>query len=86
MVITAGITILTFLLDEQAIQKDRDYKLSEIKVGCVLPMVISSESCMEQYRDESSDDDHREDAPHFIIFERSIVSDLVLLSSLNDLH
>ena len=49
-------------------------------------MVISSKSYMEQYRDESSDDDHREDAPHFIIFERSIVSDLVPLNSLNDLH
>ena len=32
-----------------------------IKVGCVFPMVISSEFRIEQNRD----DDHREDAPHF---------------------
>ena len=32
------------------------------KVGRILPMVISPEFRMGQYRD----DDHREDAPHFI--------------------
>ena len=32
------------------------------KVACVFPMVISSEFRMRQCRD----DDHREDAPHFI--------------------
>ena len=31
-------------------------------VGCIFPMVISSEFRMDQHRD----DDHREDAPHFI--------------------
>ena len=31
------------------------------QVGFVFPMVILSEFCMEQYRD----DDHREDALHF---------------------
>ena len=34
------------------------------KVGCIFPMVISSEFRMRQHRD----DDHRDDAPHFIIF------------------
>ena len=34
---------------------------SNAKVGCVFPMVISSEFRMRQHRD----DDHREDAPHF---------------------
>ena len=33
------------------------------KVGCIFPMVISSEFRMEQYED---DDDDRENAPHFI--------------------
>ena len=33
------------------------------KVGCIFPMVISSEFRMGQYRD----DDHREDASHFSI-------------------
>ena len=33
-------------------------------MGCVFPMVISSEFLIDQYRD----DDHREDAPHFIDF------------------
>ena len=32
------------------------------KMECILPMVISSEFRIEQYRD----DDHREDAPQFI--------------------
>ena len=32
------------------------------KVRCIFPVVILSAFCMEQYRD----DDHREDAPHFI--------------------
>ena len=32
------------------------------KVGCIFPMVSSSEFCMGQY----GDIDHREDAPHFI--------------------
>ena len=33
------------------------------EVGCIFPMVISSEFRMGQYRD----DDHSEDAPHFIL-------------------
>ena len=33
------------------------------EVGCIFPMVISSEFRMGQYRD----DDHCEDAPHFIL-------------------
>ena len=35
---------------------------SNRKVGCIFPMVITPEFHMGQYRD----DDHREDAPHFI--------------------
>ena len=31
------------------------------KVGCAVPMVISSDFHMDQHRD----DDHQEDAPHF---------------------
>ena len=38
-------------------------KIQACKVGCIFAIVISSESSMEQYRD----DDHREDAPHFRI-------------------
>ena len=37
------------------------------KVGRVFPMIILSEFRMEKYRD----DDHREDAPHFIKLELS---------------
>ena len=33
----------------------------EDKVGCVFSMVIRSDFCMGQYRD----DDHQEDAPNF---------------------
>ena len=35
----------------------------QFKVGCVFQMVIWSEFRMGQY----SDDDHREDAPHFMV-------------------
>ena len=38
-----------------------DFAFGSYKVG-IFPMVISSEFRMSQYRD----DDHREDAPHFI--------------------
>ena len=37
------------------------FDVSSFKVGCVFPMVISSELRMGQKRDH----DHREDAPHF---------------------
>ena len=44
------------------IDTDIDINVSFYKVGCVFPMVISSEFRMEQHRD----DDHQEDVPHFI--------------------
>ena len=50
------------------ISLERQLKLTNLlvlktgKVGCIFPMVISSEFRMGQYRD----DDHREDAPHFM--------------------
>ena len=56
-----------FGLQREALQKD--------KVGCVIPMVISSEFYMEPYRD----DDHREDAPHFI--KLPIIGNLLVLDS-----
>ena len=42
----------------------RESYLLWCKVGCIFPMVISSEFRMGQFRD----DDHRRDAPHFIIW------------------
>ena len=42
------------------IKKDKETICEVFKVGCVSPMVISSEFHMGQYWD----DDHREDAPH----------------------
>jgi len=44
-------------------QLDHPFKSIENKVGYVFPMVISSKFHIEQYRD----DDHREDALHFMI-------------------
>ena len=46
-----------------------DKWIKKSKVGCIFPLVISSEFRMGQYRD----DNHREDAPHFIRpFELSV--------------
>ena len=41
-------------------------RIPRIKVGCVLPTVIRYQFRMRQYRE----DDHRENAPHFIIIVR----------------
>ena len=44
-------------------QKYESFENNGTKMGCIFPMVNSSEFRMRQYRD----DDHREDAPHFNI-------------------
>ena len=41
-------------------------------MGHVFPMVISSEFRKEKYRD----DDHREDAPHFMMHKLMLVTDI----------
>ena len=41
-------------------------KIAQNKVGCVFPVVIWSEFCLEQHRD----DDHREDAAHFTFMSK----------------
>ena len=43
-----------------------------IKVGCVFPMVISSEFCMGRYRD----DNHREGTSHFNFFSYNFCSSI----------
>ena len=52
------------------------------KVGCVFPMVISSDFRMGQHRD----DDHQEDAPHFnlkiLVFDTDI--EIKNVGDLND--
>ena len=57
--------------------KTDENSLSENKVGCIFPMVISPEIQLGQYRDA----DHQEDTPHFTILCTGPVnrSDLTVL-------
>ena len=57
--IQVEISIQKFLLKEEIIC---DFQTILNKVGCILSMVICSEFRLGKYRD----DDHREEAPHFI--------------------
>ena len=44
----------------------------ENKEECAFPMVMRPEVCLDQYRD----DDYRQDAPHFRIHEKNLVSNI----------
>ena len=57
----AGANIDTYLLEKVSFYI-YNIQISQNKVECIFPMVISSDFCMRKYRD----DDLREDAPHFI--------------------
>ena len=57
-----GVIFIQEYINKSKLMKEKEEGKRFFKVGCIFPMVISSDSRMGQHRD----DDHQEDAPHFM--------------------